>query len=180
MRRLIEMKKWEAVPCLSYQQFGNLVSNLTDMIIAEQNWQPMIDEIWNNRQIEDYNGNSTYKRDFTRSWTHSRVGEHISIEDVIENGMKLDGEMLFDIEDPRGQFEEKVISEVQMDQFKSELTERDKIILQMRHEGYSLQEIADKVGFKTPSAVKKHMDKIVGSYADFIGDAYSTFLDKHT
>ena len=180
MRRLIELKKWEEVPCLSYQQFGNLVGNLTDMIIAEQNWQPMIDEIWNNRQIEDYIGNSTYKRDFIRSWTHSRVGEHISIEDVMENGTKLDGEMLFEIEDPRGQFEEKVIGEVQMEQFKSGLTERDKIILQMRYEGYSYQEIADKVGFKTPSAVRKRMDKIAGSYADFIGDEYSTFLDKHT
>ena len=66
-----------------------------------------------------------------------------------------------------------------MEQFKSGLTERDKIILQMRHEGYSLQEIADKVGFKTPSAVRKRMDKIIGNYADFIGDEYSAFLDKH-
>ena len=173
MHRLIELKKWEEVPCLSYQQFGNLVGNLTDMIIAEQNWQPMIDEIWNNRT-------SPYERDLTRGWTYSRVGEHISIEDVMENGTKLDGEMLFEIEDPRGQFEEKVIGEVQMEQFKSGLTERDKIILQMRYEGYSYQEIANKVGFKTPSAVRKRMDKIAGSYADFIGDEYSTFLDKHT
>ena len=56
------------------------------------------------------------------------------------------------------------------EQFKSGLTERDKIILQMRYEGYSYQEIADKVGFKTPSAVRKRMDKIAGSYADFIGN----------
>lgn len=46
------------MPRLSYQQFGNLVGNLTDMIVKEQNWQPMIDEIWNNCQVSDYSGKS--------------------------------------------------------------------------------------------------------------------------
>ena len=180
MRRLIRMKKWEAVPMLSYRHFGNLVGNLTDMIVAEQNWQPMFDEIWTHRQIEDYDGSSNYKRDFMRSWTHSRAGEHISIEEVMENGVKLDGDTLFEIEDPRGQFEEKVVGEVQMEQFKSGLTERDKTILQMRFEGYSLQEIADKVGFKTASAVSKRIEKIAGNLEKFLGDEYKTFSNKYT
>ena len=34
------------VPWLTYQQFSNLIGNVTDMVIAEQNWQPMIDAIW--------------------------------------------------------------------------------------------------------------------------------------
>ena len=42
------------VPWLTYQQFSNLVGNVTDMVIAEQNWQPMIDAIWENRTVEDY------------------------------------------------------------------------------------------------------------------------------
>ena len=42
------------VPWLTYQQFSNLVGNVTDMVIAEQNWQPMIDAIWENRTMEDY------------------------------------------------------------------------------------------------------------------------------
>ena len=39
------------VPWLTYQQFSNLISNVTDMVIAEQNWQPMIDAIWENRTV---------------------------------------------------------------------------------------------------------------------------------
>ena len=37
------------VPWLTYQQFGNLVGNLTDMIVAEQQWQPVIDAAWEMR-----------------------------------------------------------------------------------------------------------------------------------
>ena len=174
-QKLFLMDKDDELPWLSYQHFGNLVGNLTDLIVQEQNWQPMIDEIWNCRQVNDYTGWNLSKKDFMRSWTHSRAGEHISIEEVKENGVKLDGDTLFEIEDPRGQFEEKVVGEVQMEQFKNGLTERDKTILQMRFEGYSLQEIADKVGFKTASAVSKHIAKIAGSLEDFLGDEYQTY-----
>ena len=55
-QRLFLMDKDSELPWLSYQHFGNLVGNLTDMIVEEQNWQPMIDEIWNNRQVADYTG----------------------------------------------------------------------------------------------------------------------------
>ena len=92
----------------------------------------------------------------------------------------MDGNMLFELEDPRGQFEEKVIGEMQIEQFKGALTEQDKAILQMRYEGYSLKEIAEKVGFKTASAVAKRIEKIAGSYEDFVGEEYSAFLEKHT
>lgn len=98
----------------------------------------------------------------------------------METGESIDGETLYDVADPREEFETKVISEIQMEQFKETLTEQDRQILQMRYEGNSLQEIADAVGFKTPSAVSKHIEKIAGAYEDFVSDEYDSFLDKHT
>ena len=66
------------VPWLTYQQFSNLVGNVTDMVIAEQNWQPMIDAIWENRTVEDYETtSSTVKTDFMRKWHHNRSGKPI-------------------------------------------------------------------------------------------------------
>ena len=53
-------------------------------------------------------------------------------------------------------------------------------ILQMRNDGHTMQEIADKVGYKTPSAVKKRIEKIAAAYTDFISAEYSDFLDTHT
>lgn len=97
----------------------------------------------------------------------------------MENGTTIDGEQLYEIADPRGEFESKVISEIHIEQFKNKLTEQDARILQMRYDGYSLQEIADVVGFKTAGAVSKHIAKIAGSYEDFISDEYSNFLANH-
>ena len=66
-QRLFLMPEEAEVPWLTYKQFGNLVGNLTDLIVKEQNWQPMIDEIWRNRQEEDYSGNSYSKHDFMKA-----------------------------------------------------------------------------------------------------------------
>ena len=178
-QRLFLMDKDSELPWLSYQHFSNLVGNLTDRIVEEQNWQPMIDEIWNNRQVADYSGKNISKRDFMRSWDHSRTAEHISLEDVLENGVSIDGEQLYDIADPRGEFESTVLTEQSMEQFRGKLTDQDKLILQLRYEGYSLKEIAEKAGFKTPSAVSKRIEKLTGAYEDFISGEYSDFLDKH-
>ena len=52
--------------------------------------------------------------------------------------------------------------------------------MKMRYEGYTLKEIAEKVGFKTPSAVSKRIEKLAGQYDDFIGREYGKFLDKYT
>ena len=67
-----------------------------------------------------------------------------------------------------------------MEQFKNKLTEHDKLILQLRYEGYSLKEIAEKAGFKSPSAVSKRIEKLAVQYEDFVSGEYSDFLDKHT
>ena len=115
-----------------------------------------------------------------RSWDHSRTAEHISLEDMLENGVSINGEQLYDIADPRGEFEYTVLTEQSMEQFKEKLTKQDKMILQLRYEGCSLKEIAEKVGFKSPSAVSKRIEKIAGAYEDFISGEYSDFLDKHT
>lgn len=140
----------------------------------------MIDEIWNNRQVVDYSGKNIQKRDFMRTWDHSRTAEHISLEDMLEHDASINGEQLYDIADPRGEFESTVLTEQSMEQFKGKLTEQDKSILQLRYEGHSLKEIAERVGFKSPSAVSKRIEKLTVQYKDFVSGEYSDFLDKHT
>ena len=89
------------------------------------------------------------------------------------------GEQLFDIADPRSEFESEVIHKFYMEDFKSRLTEQDAKILQMRYDGNSFQEIADVVGFKTAGAVSKRILKIAGTYEDFVSDQYDKFLENH-
>ena len=155
-QRLFMMLEDAEVPWLNWQQFSNLIGNLTDRIVAEENWQPIIDEIWNTRQVEDYNrGQNAKKRDFMRSWDHSRTAKHISLEELAEAGAKIDDGALFDLEDPRAEYETKILSQDAVDSFYASLTEEDRTILQMRVDGYTQQQIADKLGFKTTGAISK-------------------------
>ena len=164
------------IPWLTYQQFGNLVGNLTDMIIEEQNWQPTIDAAWEMRTPEDYDDKfSTVKNDFMRKWHHNRSAKSISLEEMMEDE---DGD-IFGVADPAGDFEQTILSEMQIASFAEEnLTDTDREILQLRMQGHTEQEIADKVGYKTASAVHKRIAKIASIYEDFVTGEYQKYLDK--
>ena len=76
-------------------------------------------------------------------------------------------------------FENSVISEMQIATFaESTITEKDREILKLRMEGYTEQEIADKVGYKTASAVHKRIAKIANAYEDYVTAEYQKYLDK--
>ena len=179
-QRLFTMPEDVEVPWLDWQQFSNLIGNLTDMIVTEQNWQPIIDEIWNNRQVEDYNSSqNARKRDFMRSWDHSRTAKHLSLEEFAETGAALDEETLFEIAEPRAEFEEKILSQGAVEAFYATLTEEDRTILQMRVDGYTQQQIADNLGFKTTGAISKRIAKLGAKYEEFVRSQYDSFLREH-
>ena len=58
------------------------------------------------------------------------------------------------------------------------ITEKDREILKLRMEGYTEQEIADKVGYKTASAVHKRIAKIASADEDYVTAEYQKYLDK--
>lgn len=158
---------------LSYEDFGELVGILTNMVIEQEHWQPIIDAIWENRTIEDYEAkNSTVRNDFMRHWNHGPSNKSVSLEEMVEEG----GDIM-DIADPRADFENKVLSEGKVEAFRSRLTEKDCEILRLRMEGRTEQEIADTVGFKTASAVHKRIAKLAEAYDDFITKEYQSSLE---
>lgn len=164
------------VPWLTYQQFSNLVGNVTDMVIAEQNWQPVIDTMWEIKAVEDYDSRESFaKTDFLRKWHHDRSGKAVSLEELVENGGEFS-----EVADPRAEFEKSVLSQAQIDAFAAEhISGTDREILKLRMEGHTEQEIADRVGYKTASAVHKRIAKIAGAYEDFVLSEYQQYLDRH-
>ena len=52
---------------------------------------------------------------------------------MLENGASINGELLYDIADARGEFESTVLTEQSMEQFRGKLTEQDRLILQLRY-----------------------------------------------
>ena len=174
-QNLYNMPKGVEVPWLTYQQFGNLVGNLTDMIVEEENWQPMIDAAWEMRSPEDYDDKfSTVKNDFLRTWHHSRSAKPISLEEMMEDE---DGD-IFGVADPAAEFEQTVLSEMQIASFAADnLTDKDREILQLRMQGHTEKEIAEKVGYQTASAVHKRIARIANEYEDFVMSEYQNYLD---
>ena len=147
-QNLYNMPKGVEVPWLTYQQFGNLVGNLTDIIVEEENWQPTIDAAWEMRSPEDYDDKfSTVKKDFLRTWHHSRSAKSISLEEMMadENGD------IFGVADPAAEFEQTILSEMQIASFAADnLTDKDREILQLRMQGHTEKEIAEKSAIKQP------------------------------
>ena len=159
-QRLFLMAEAAEVLWLTYKQFGNLVGNLTDMIVKEQNWQPMIDEIWRNRQDEDYSGNSYSKRDFMKAWQHTRsVKQRMTLEDLDTlNTDELEAQGL------RRDETDQVISSIALEQFMDGLNSRDQQILKLRMQGKTLEEIAPQVGYSAGGSVHKRLQQIAEAY----------------
>ncbi len=59
-QRLFTMNLWRDAEWMRYQCFYNLISNLTGLIVKEYDWQSMIDAVWDNPQLEDYNGKLSF------------------------------------------------------------------------------------------------------------------------
>ena len=58
------------------------------------------------------------------------------------------------------------------------ITEKDQEILELRIDGLIEQEIADKVGCKTASAVHKRIVKIAGAYENYVTAEHQKYLVK--
>ena len=143
------------VPFLTYQQFSNLIGSVVPMIVKEQNWQPIIDTIWATRDETDYVfRNSLVKKEFMRKWSHSQtsVGAMLSLDQLMEDTPDS-------ITAESAPFEEEIIESQTFEAFVATLSERDQQILQFKSEGFTLKEIAAKVGYQNHSAVSKRIHR---------------------
>ena len=126
------------------------------------------------RCFEDFDfRNSRQKTDFYRKWYHTRTKHPIvSLEEFKENYAESHNGQEWDEYDGRQDFEEAVLSEILVEQFKATLSEKDMAILQMRMEGKTLEDIANKLGYKNHSGVLKRIRKIGLAYENFTGVDY--------
>lgn len=77
-------------------------------------------------------------------------------------------------------FETKILSKVQKQRFLESLSDVDKEILELRIKGFTLQQIAAELKYKTPSAIHKRIKKIATQYEDFVTNEYGKFLGAHS
>ena len=126
------------------------------------------------RCFEDFDfRDSRQKTDFYRKWYHTRTKHPtISLEGFQEDYAENHNGQEWDMPDSSQDIETDVTAQVLVDEFKSSLNEKDMAILQMRMEGNTLEEIAEKLGYKNHSGVLKRIRKIGLAYEKFTGEDY--------
>ena len=112
-----------------------------------------------------------------RSWDHGRtkVGRSLSLDALAEQAREASS--LFDVPDPLSEFASSVMDSVIIEEFKASLSEQDMQILKLKSLGYTFEEIASQVGFKTHSAVVKRFQKITDQYEEFVSKQYEKYLE---
>ncbi len=108
---------------------------------------------------EDFESfNTNVRKDFLRKWYHTRSKrvQTVSLEACLED----EDSGIHAIADPAVDFTAQVEGKDFLQRFKGTLSEKDMAILELRAVGYGYQEIADKLGYKTHSAVVKRMEAI--------------------
>lgn len=146
------------------------LSYIVPDVMENHNMQAAIDTAREYRCFEDFSRRRTRrKEDFFRKWYHTR-SKHapLSLEQLQEDHKEATGRDL-EFEDTTVHIDADVTGKIQVEQFMATLEEKDRQILQLRMEGLTLEEIAERLGYQNHSGVLKRIRKI--------GRAYERFAD---
>ncbi len=167
---------------LETEAFQELMTQIGFQGIVDNDLQPSIQAVREMRCAEDYDKRSSNaKIDFHRRWHHTRSrSKTVSLDKLIEShgsgsrGDAVESALGDFIEDPKANFEEAVCSKIDVERFYKTLSLRDREILEMRVVGATYQEIADKLAYKTHSAVLKRINRITEKYLDYADEQEGT------
>lgn len=165
---------------VSEEEISDLFAWLVPQTMAHHNMNAVIDTAKEFRCFEDFDfRNSRQKIDHYRKWYHTRVKNITveSLEEIKERYVKNNDGMDWDVPDEHSDMNRTVLEPMAVNEFLASLSETDKQILTMRMEGVTLEKIAEKLGYKTHSAIHKRIRKIGLAYEKFSGEDFG-FSDK--
>jgi len=151
------------------EEVDALFERIVKRVILEQNWQPVLDVVKEMPCHEDFEPvRSNVRTDFLREWYHTRSKkvQEVSLEQTF--GDENFGPMFF-IPDASTHVEEHVLSKVFLESFLEMLTEQDRKLLELRRQGYTWTEIAQRLGYASHSGVLKRVDSIMKRYYEYGG-----------
>lgn len=151
------------IPFFQQEYLNDLIGRVVKRAIEEEGWQPVLDVVKKMPCDEDFMyWDTNIRKDFLRKWYHTRSKsiQMVSLEACISNK----GHGIHEIEDVSSGFEDSVVADDFCQRFKSKLSRKDMEILELRVEGFTYEQIADKLGYKTHSGVIKRMQSITKAF----------------
>ena len=136
--------------------FDDLMKHMVELFINTMDVQSLIEFSLANPVAEDFNSKnpSNYaKRDFEKTWYHTRTAKTISLDEMTENvGSETEISHVVDVE-------EISIANISAEEFLNTLDETDKKIVDMLVKKFTQAEITDEIGL-SQSAVSRRLKKI--------------------
>jgi hypothetical protein len=162
-------------PWVGMGEFQSVMIQIGLQGIMENNLLPCIEAVKEMRCAEDYDHRSSNaKIDFYRGWYHTRSKitsislDHIGEVDGNDSRDDSIGDQLGSyVCDPAAQYENAICAKLDIEKFYRNLKPLDHEILELRIQGYTYQEIAEKIKYKTHSGVLKRIRRITEQYLDF-------------
>lgn len=142
---------------LSYNS-DDLLKHMVSLLMNTMDVQSLILIALANPVAEDFNRKNPLnyaKRDFEKSWYHTRTAKTISLDEITEKADFSSGAEISDVID----IEAAGIAAITAEEFLNTLDETDKKIVDMLVKKYTQAEIADEVGL-SQSAVSRRLKKI--------------------
>ena len=157
--------------CPSEWEVSFYLEQTVPIAMGKNNLDAVVDTVKEMRCPEDYDTRrSNAKKDFYRKWYHTRTKHaEFSLDAWNETRWKQYETQGIDIPDTTEDMEGAVITQVDAEQFLDQLSEKDKQILQLRLEGRTLEEIAERLEYRNHSGVLKRIRKIGEAYQRYAG-----------
>lgn len=159
------------VDWVTEEEVNDILLWLVPQTMAHYEMGPVIAIAEEYRCFEDFDTRaSNQKKDFYRKWYHTQTQHpQISLDGFKTDYAEEHDGLEWDIEDESSNFETESTVKVLAEQFMETLSEKDKQILQLRLEGYTMEEVAEKLGYANHSGVLKRLWKI--------GQAFEKYAD---
>lgn len=169
VQALFRMKPGTQIPLPDPERIQELFGKVVKRAIEEQGWQPILDVVREMPCDEDFEPWQTNVRiDFQRKWYHTRSKnvQTVSLEELIEEDE--DGSIFY-IPDATQNVEAYVIAKDFVERFLATLSDKDRQIVQLRQDGYTYVEVADKLGYRNHSGVIKRIEAIKKQFKEYKG-----------
>ncbi|HHX36739.1 MAG TPA: sigma-70 family RNA polymerase sigma factor [Clostridiaceae bacterium] len=166
MKTLLEVPITQELPFMPQEFVTRCMKLIVEKVIEDGNLQPVLDIVREMPCDEDFEKrNSNIRRDFIRKWYHTRAKgvQMISLEECMEDA---EGH-INEVEDIETRFEDSVLAFDFCERFKATLPDKDRAILELRIEGFTLQQIARRLGYKNHSGVLKRMLHVKNAFIEY-------------
>lgn len=158
------------IPFFDPEDVRGVMKQVVEQAIEEQGWGPVLEVVREMPCDEDFEKwDTNVRRDFLRKWYHTRSKRVQTVS--LEGCMEDEGSSIHSLPAPEGDFTERVEAEDFCQRFKATLSEKDMAILELRVEGYTYEEIADRLGYKTHSGVIKRMEAVKKQFIQYEEEA---------